>query len=425
MNKLSKVVGVIMVLMLVIMLAACGNATFGTKPPIDKKPLDPPFEENADYHVGIVTNWVSTRWDEEYKSAMELIAEYGSADKGGIIKHIVLPETFIKEQLVVVSTIAGLAKDPLMKALIVNQGDQGKQRISDAFQIIREAGRDDMLLMAIMPEDDPSDISRVADIVVSEDYFARGYYDIVRAKNMGATTFVFMSFPRHMDIEVLSRQRNIYEAACKDLGLEFVFETVPDPASDIGAAGAQMKVYEDMPRLVDKYGKDTVYFSTTTSLHEPIIKRVIELGALFVDSNYITPLDGFPSALKLDLTDVADPLLNWPAILKRIEEGVVAKGASGRLGCFPYSLDYCKTIGLTRLAIDIIEGRATGELQKDIKAAYESVTPGCDWMVQKLGDWIDEDLDNYYLLSMDTYIFGQGFSGVFREPFPEKYYNIK
>jgi hypothetical protein len=425
MNKLSKVVGVIMVLMLVIMLAACGNATFGTKPPIDKQPLDPPFGENADYHVGIVTNWVSTWWDEEYKSVMELIAEYGSADKGGIIKHMILPETFREEQLLVVSTITGLAKDPLMKALIVNQGDQGEQRISDAFQRIREAGRDDMLLIAIMPEDDPRVISRVADIIVSEDYVARGYYDIVRAKNMGATTFVFMSIPRHMDIEVLSRRRSIYEAACKDLGLEFVFETVPDRASEVWTADYQQQIYDMMPGLVEKYGKDTVFFTTSFALHEPVIKRVVELGALFVDSDYMTPFDGFPSVLELDLTDIAKPLLNWPAILKRIEEGVVAKGASGRLGCFPYSLDYCKTIGLTRLAIDIIEGRATGELQKDIKAAYESVTPGCNWMVQKLGDWIDEDLDNYYLLSMDTYIFGQGFSGVFSEPFPEKYYSIK
>jgi hypothetical protein len=53
-----------------------------------------------------------------------------------------------------------------------------------------------------------------------------------------------------MGIELLSRRRAIMEEACKDLGLQFVFETVPDPVSDVGVAGACQAILEKVPQLV-------------------------------------------------------------------------------------------------------------------------------------------------------------------------------
>jgi hypothetical protein len=35
------------------------------------------------------------------------------------------------------------------------------------------------------------------------------------------------------------------------------------------------------------------------------------------------------------------------------------------------------------------------------------------------------EISNYYLLSMETYIFGKGFTAVLDQPIPEKYYSIK
>jgi hypothetical protein len=34
-------------------------------------------------------------------------------------------------------------------------------------------------------------------------------------------------------------------------------------------------------------------------------------------------------------------------------------------------------------------------------------------------------IDNYFLLSMETYIFGKGFTTVLNQPIPEKFYSIK
>ena len=95
---------------------------------------------------------------------------------------------------------------------------------------------------------------------------------ILAAKKMGAKTFVHISFPRHMSIELLSLRRNIMEQACKDLGLKFVFETAPDPMSDVGVPGAQQFILEKMPAWVEKYGKDTAFFCTNDAQTEPLLK---------------------------------------------------------------------------------------------------------------------------------------------------------
>lgn len=58
---------------------------------------------------------------------------------------------------------------------------------------------------------------------------------------------LYISFPRHMSYETLGRRRAIMEQACKDLGIKFVFETAPDPTSDVGVAGAQQFILEKVP----------------------------------------------------------------------------------------------------------------------------------------------------------------------------------
>ncbi|MCL1872793.1 MAG: DUF3798 domain-containing protein [Clostridiales bacterium] len=398
-----------------------------TVEPVD--PDDPPMElfvyhepltpdEARDYHVGFATLGMD-RSEDEYRGVEGIFAKYGKAEEGGMGKWVVLPANFADEQELVISIIASLADDPKLKAIIVNPGVQGT---AAGFQRIREMGRDDILLMANMPQDDPEVMSKVADLIIDSDNVMRGYYDILRAKEMGATTFVHMSFPRHMGVYVLARRKAIYEEACKDLGIEFLDETVPDPATgDLGAAGAQQAVNDMMPGLIKKYGKDAVFFTTNIALHEPIIKHVVELGALFVDTDDLSPVCGFPGALALDLTAQQD---DWPAIVKKIEEDVVAKGAGGRIGLWPYSYTNYVASALTHLAMEMIEGKATGNTLNDIENAFKALAPGCDW---KAGVFTYPDgrkLDNYYLLSMDTYILGKGYSGVLSKPFPEKYFSI-
>ena len=429
MSKFSKIaVMVLVAVVFVVTAVACtGNNDTVTPPPVDTQPPTPPAQTGNEptvpagvenYHIGIATLGMDQSED-EYRGAEAMIAKYGKVEDGGMIKWVVLPANFSDEQELVISLISGLADDPLMKAILVNQGVQGT---AAGFQKIRET-RDDIILLTNMPQDDPEVMSKVATVIVDSDNVLRGYYDIVRAKEMGATTFVHMSFPRHMGVYVLARRRAIYEEACKDLGIDFVFETVPDPTTgDLGAAGAQQKVRDDMPRLVDKYGKNAVFFTTNTALHEPIIARVVELGALFVNSDDMSPVCGFPSALGLDLREQEG---DWQAIVKKIEEDVVAKGASGRVGCWPFSYTFASSTVLFELAKAMVEETGTGDLQNDIIAAYQAATPGCDWVTGIFTYPDGRKLNNYYLLTMDTYVFGKGYSGVMAEPVPEKYFLLE
>jgi hypothetical protein len=369
------------------------------------------------YHIGIATLGYGQSED-EIRGAEALVAQYGSVDRGGMIKHVVLPDNFAEEQETVITNIGGFADDPLMKAVIVNQGIPGT---AAGFQKIRDAGRKDIILLTNMPQDDPNVISKVANVITNSNDFGRGYYDIVRAKDLGAKTFVHMSFPRHMSVEVLSRRRNMFEVACKDMGIQFVFVTVPDPASEVGIAGAQQAVYDMMPRLITQYGKEAIYFTTNTALHEPIIKRVFELGGMFLNQDDMSPNCGYPGALGLDLSA---QMGDWWAMTQAIEKTIVAGGAGGRMGTWAYSILYCGTTGLFQLAKDMIEGKGTGN-QNDVLAAFQAITPGCKWVPEIFKGADGKTIDNYYLLSMETYIFGKGFTDVLNTPIPEKFYSIK
>ncbi len=406
MNQNKRFFTLILLLIFTIVAVACGQEAAYN---ISNQPITVnQTKQLASFHIGIATIGYAQAED-EMRGAEALVADFGDAKYGGMVKHIVLPDDFAQEQETIIKDITGLANDPLMKAIIVNPAVGGT---AEAFRLIKEK-RDDILLIAAGPQDDPNLITSVADIVVDQDFISRGYYDIVRAKQMGATTFVHMSFPRHMAIDQIFRRREIFESVCNDLGIQFVYVTTPDPAGEIGVLGSQQAVYDMIPQLVEKYGKDTVFFTTNTAQHEPIIKRVIEYGALFVTTDDVSPLVGYPAALNLDLREEAR---DWKKIVNKIEQAVVEKGMNGRMGIFAYSLTYCHSRALGHIAVDILEGNGTGDLMVDVANAYKALTPGCEW---KAGRYrianTSKEIDNFYTLSQDTYILGQGYSGVMNE----------
>lgn len=374
-------------------------------------------------HIGIVTGTVS-QGEDELRGAEAMIKKYGDANTGGMIKHVTYPDNFMQEQETTIAQIAGLADDPDMKVIVVNQAIPGTVA---AFKQIREK-RPDILLLANSSQEDTAMIEAAADVVVDPDNVNRGYLMILAAKKMGAKTFVHISFPRHMSIELLSLRRNIMEQACKDLGLKFVFQTAPDPMSDVGVPGAQQFILEHMPAWVDKYGKDTAFFCTNDAQTEPLLKRVAELGAIFVEPDLPSPIMGYPGAFGIDLKAEAG---NWPAILKKVEAVVVAKGGAKRMGTWAYSYGYSATEGLVELGKNIVEGKvkkgANGAYAlKDVLAAFQTYTPGAEWNGSLYLDRVSgKEKPNHVMVYQDTYVFGQGYLGNSKEVVPAKYKNIK
>lgn len=377
-----------------------------------------PAAEGAAYHIGIVTGTVSQSED-DLRGAEELIKRYGKVSDGGIIQHITYPDDFMSQQETTISQIVALADDPLMKAIIVNQGVPGT---AEAFKRVKEK-RSDIMCFAGEAHEDPLVIQASADLAVNADFISRGYTIVWAAKEMGANKFVHISFPRHMSYESLGLRRQIMEAACADLGLEFVFETAPDPTSDVGVAGAQQFILEKVPQWVEKYGKDTAFFCTNDAHTEPLLKQLAEFGGMFIEADLPSPLMGYPGAFGIDLTAEAG---NFPAILEKVESVVTEKAGAGRFGTWAYSYGFTVSAGLGEYAKRILDGTAEKGSMADLYAALGEFTPGAKW---NGSGYIDAGTGvrskNHSLVYMDTYIMGEGYLPTTSLEVPEKYYNIR
>jgi len=407
---LKKSLAIGLSLMLTFGLVGCGPKT--------TTPETPGTPTEKKMHIGIVTGTVS-QGEDELRGAEAMIAKYGDANSGGMIKHVTYPDNFTQELETTIGTITGLADDPEMKVIVVNQAIPGTVA---AFTQIREK-RPDILLLANSSQEDTAMIEAVSDLVVDPDNVNRGYLMILAAKKMGAKKFVHISFPRHMSIELLSLRKSIMEEACKDLGLEFIFETAPDPTSDVGVPGAQQFILEKMPAWVEKYGKDTAFFCTNDAQTEPLLKRVAELGAIFVEPDLPSPIMGYPGAFGIDLKAEAG---NWPAILKKVEETVVAKGGAKRMGTWAFSYGYTATEGLVEYGKNVVEGTMQKGNLQDVVKAFGAYTPGAEWNGSLYTDRASgKEIANHVMVYQDTYVFGQGYLGNSKEVVPAKYKTIK
>ncbi len=376
----------------------------------------------APFHIGVCTETV-TQSEDDLRGAEQLIKEYGAVQNGGMIRHITYPDDFMSQQETVISNLVSLADDPQMKVVVTCNALPG---VSEAFKRIR-AKRPDILLLAALPAEDPLVIQQAADLAVDADFVSRGYTIPWSAKQMGAKTFVHISFPRHMSYEGLGRRRAIMEQACKDLGMKFAFETAPDPTSDVGTSGAQQFILEKVPQWVQKYGpkgERVAFFCTNDAHTEPLIKQIVaNKNAIFVEPDSASPLMGFPGALGLDLTAEKG---NFPAIMKKIEQTLTAKNAIGRLGTWSYSTGFSLVAGLGELGKRVVEGKAQVTKLKDLYDALGKYTPGARWNGAMYTDMsTGVRAKNEVLVYMDTFVFGKGYMGATAIKIPEKYFAIK
>ena len=392
----------LVLVMLIVSLAAFGVTAAG--------------EAAAAFHIGIMTGTVSQSED-ELRGAEQAVKKFGDVTNGGMIKHVTYPDNFMSEMETTIGQIVGFADDPLMKVIIVNQAIPGT---TEGFRRVKEK-RPDIICLAGEPQEDPNVIGAVADLAVNSDTLAMGYIMPAAAKKLGAKTYVHISFPRHMSYELLSRRRKIMEEACKDLGIKFVFETAPDPTSDVGVAGAQQYVLEKTQAWLKKYGKNTAFFSTNDAQVEPLLKQITAHGGYYVQTD--SPLQGYAGALGIDLSKEKG---NWKAIVGKIEKTIVSKGGKGRLATWSYPSGYCIAAGLGEYAKRVVEKKAKMKKEADVMKAFEVFSPGLAWNSSAYIDGATgAKMKNFLLLYQDTYVFGKGSLGMNKIKVPEKYYRIK
>ncbi|MDC7228847.1 MAG: DUF3798 domain-containing protein [Sphaerochaetaceae bacterium] len=371
-----------------------------------------------DFHIGIVTGTVSQSED-DLRGAERLMEEYGSVNDGGKIQHVTYPDNFMDEAETTISVISGLADDPKMKAIIVNQAIPGT---TEAFRRIKER-RPDIITIAGEAHEDPGVIQSAADLAVNNDFVARGYLIIRTAHELGCDTFVHISFPRHLSYETMSRRVAIMRATCEELGMEFVMETAPDPTSDVGVAGAQQYILEKVPAWIESYGQNAAFFCTNDAHTEPLLKQLMTYGGYFIEADLPSPLMGYPGALGIDLSAEAG---DFKAILEKVEASVVEKGGAGRFGTWAYSYGYTTTAGLGQHAINVLSGESELLKLSDLMKAYGKYTPGAKWNGSFYTD-VNTGVRarNHVLIYQDTYMMGKGYMGNAELIVPEKYFAIK
>lgn len=429
----KRLAGILTASVMALSLAACAAADTAQTPAPDEaaeaaeadedlpeeaaEEAQAPKEDGADdFRIGIVTGSYAQSEDDR-RGAEAFRDKYGN-DK---VTLAIYPDNFTEDMDITVQTIANLADDPKIKAIIVNQAIEGT---TDAFAKVKEK-RPDVLCIAGEAFDDFEDIKSVADLVVNNDFVARGYLMIRTAHELGCDTFVHISFPRHLSYETYARRVNIMKAACEEFGMKFAMEEAPDPTTEVGVPGAQAYITEHVPEWVAKYGNNSAYFCTNDAHTEPLIKGLMEHGGYFIEADLPSPIMGYPGALDLDVTGASG---DFEKITREVEEAVVAGGGAGRFGTWTSSYGFTNSAALAEHARNVLLGKSDLTDLNDIISAYRIYTPETEWNGSKFTNAATgEVMDNIFLVYQDTYIFGDPghYMGVTKVEVPEKYFTIE
>ncbi|MBQ2960981.1 MAG: DUF3798 domain-containing protein, partial [Oscillospiraceae bacterium] len=259
---MKRFVSLLLALVMVLALTACGSASTSSAPA---------ESEGPGYKIGIITGTVS-QGDEEIGAAMKMKEMYPD-----IVVTATYPDNFSTETEQTIATVTNMAADPEVKAIVFVQAVPGA---TAAINKVRET-RDDILFITGVCAEDPAVIAAAADICMLVDEITMGTSVIDQAVAQGAKTFVHISFERHLGYATISARQALFKERCAELGVEYVEATAPDPTGDAGVTGAQAWITENIKPYVEKYGKDTAFFSTNCSLQVPLIQQIAELGAIY------------------------------------------------------------------------------------------------------------------------------------------------
>ena len=383
---MKKLISLMLVLMMI--LSACSQPA--------QTPAPAPSERTFEGKIAIVTNTLSQN-EEEYRSAELMVNTYG-ADK---IMHVLWPDNFMTEQEQMISTIAKIGSDADVKALIINQAVPGTNAAVDKLLETRE----DMFIVYCTPQENPPDVAQRADLILNPDELKMGDNIPVQAKAMGAKTLVHYSFPRHLSIVMIAARREIMIDKCKEIGLEYYDATAPDPTSDVGVPGAQQFILEDVPKLVDKFGKDTAFFSTNCAMQTPLIKAIVDEGAIYPQPCCPSPYHGFPSALGIESTGYSVDAM--AQVISETAKALKAKGVLGRFSTWPVPVAMMNTVASTEYAIEWINGKVAKDTL-DVKVLEEKMAEYAKLPVTT-SPYTEEGLEipHFRLLIMDFLTYGE------------------
>ncbi|MGL5330361.1 MAG: DUF3798 domain-containing protein [Peptostreptococcaceae bacterium] len=344
-------------------------------------------ESSNNFKVGIVTPTLSVSED-EFRAAQNMTEKYPE-----IVEHVTLPENFNTEIETAITQITSLADDENMKAIVVVSGQSG---LLPALREVKEK-RSDIITITAPIWDDPDMMSEYIDINLDANWAKRGELIVKEAKEMGAKTFIHYSFPTHLSKESVATRRDMMKKTCEELGMEFIEIMTPDPQTGQGPAPMQQFLKEDIPRQIEKYGKETNIFGSNCPMYDVIIDEALNAGYKVAEQCCPTPTQAFPTVMNLEISD--EDSQNFEKMNEMISQKAKEADVSGNLGGWPMPM----TVFLPEFAVELGIEMVKNNLSKEevCKSEYleefakENFDIGVDF------DKYKDSTDNYQLMVMD------------------------
>jgi len=347
--------------------------------------------EEANYKIAILTGTTS-QGEEEVTAATKLV----EANPGKVL-HDTYPDNFSSEVETTISKLIAFASDPEVKCIIFVQGVQGA---TSAFTQIKESlGRDDILLVAGVPAEDPADISAAADIVLAVDEIGCGYQVADKAAEWGCDVIVHYSFARHLSYETIIAKRDAMKMTAETYGIEFVERDCPDPTGDAGMSGAQAAVLEDVPKVMEEYaGKKICFYCTNCGIQVALQQAVLNAGA---DAYYAlpccpSPFHAYQEAFGLEATygDVEGAIVNLANFLDGVD-------AAERFSSWAIPVNMSMINAAYEYGCAWAEGKLESKIDEAFLTECFSNAAGGEAVLGKYTNADGSVCENYYLIQFD------------------------
>ena len=338
----------------------------------------------GNWKIAILTGTTS-QGEEEFRAAERA----QKADPEHIITDT-YPDNFMAESETTISKLVAFASDPDVKAIVMCQAVPGAK---PAFDKIRAMGRDDMLLIAGVPQEDPAVITAAADFVLYTDEPKQGDTIMETCAKWGVDVFVHYSFPRHLAMETIAARKALLEENAAALGIQYVEATAPDPTGDAGIAGAQQFILEDVPlKLKEFEGKKVAFFTTNCGMQEPLQAAILDQpNAYYPQPCCPSPYHAFPASLGLEIQAGGDDTEALKAIAAVLKE----HNALGRYSTWPSPVN----MSIIDVSVEYAKKWIAGEITSKndgaaIAAMFEEKAPGA--IVSNYTNADGQTFDNYY-----------------------------
>ena len=338
----------------------------------------------GNWKIAILTGTTS-QGEEEFRAAERA----QKADPEHIVTDT-YPDNFMAETETTISKLIAFASDPDVKAIVMCQAVPGAKA---AFDKIRAMGRDDMLLIAGVPQEDPAVITAAADFVLYTDEPKQGDTIMETCAKWGIDVFVHYSFPRHLAMETIAARKALLEENAAALGIQYVEATAPDPTGDAGVAGAQQFILEDVPlKLKEFEGKKVAFFTTNCGMQEPLQAAILDQpNAYYPQPCCPSPYHAFPASLGLEIQAGGDDTEALKAIAAVLKE----HNALGRYSTWPSPVN----MSIIDVSVEYAKKWIAGEITSKndgaaIAAMFEEKAPGA--IVNNYTKADGQTFDNYY-----------------------------